>query len=259
MKKGKLLVMCLVIMLLASPLFAQDVSGTTNYQSVILEGFDSFEERQWVACGSKFINDEYVVGSGAAGCESVVRSQLVDAWPEALYRQPPEGEAARSLGINAAFNRKGYNYLEIIPAQENQDGDLVASPVQIPGNVRNLDLWVWGSNRNYYMELHLRDYRGISHTVDLGDIDFRGWHNLRVSIPSSIPQEVVYVPQRQGLELTKLVLWTRPAERTDEFFVYLDQLKVFTDMFEEPFDGERLADPEYVQQLWSQGQQEEEQ
>jgi hypothetical protein len=87
--------------------------------------------------------------------------------------------------------------------------------------------------------------------LDLGAINFAGWRNLRVQIPTYISQSVQYVPQLKTLELVKLVLWTRPSERVDGFWVYLDQIKVFTDVFESPFDGEGLADPERIDELWN--------
>jgi hypothetical protein len=117
--------------------------------------------------------------------------------------------------------------------------------------VKNLDFWVWGSNYDYYMEVQLRDHRGVVHVLDLGAINFAGWRNLRVQIPTYISQSVQYVPQLKTLELVKLVLWTRPSERVDGFWVYLDQIKVFTDVFESPFDGEGLADPERIDELWN--------
>jgi hypothetical protein len=52
------------------------------------------------------------------------------------------------------------------------------------------------------------------------------------------------------MELVKIVLWTRPEEAVDGFHFYLDQVKVLTDVFETPFDGEGLADPDFVQQTW---------
>jgi hypothetical protein len=51
--------------------------------------------------------------------------------------------------------------------------------------------------------------------------------------------------------LVKFVLWTKPHERVDDFYVYFDQVKIFSDMFESPFDGGDLADPEQVEKLWS--------
>jgi hypothetical protein len=40
-------------------------------------------------------------------------------------------------------------------------------------------------------------------------------------------------------------------ERVDNFYVYLDQFKVLTDTFESFYDGDELADPDRVQELWS--------
>ncbi len=236
----KALGLVLLAFLLVSPVFGQAADRPQNFESIMLDDFDDPETSQWMVLGSKFINEDAYP----------LEYQLVEAWPEAVYRRPPEGEELRSLGIRAAFNRQGYNYLEIVPVEEGDDGDMVPRALPLPGRVRNLDMWVWGSNRSYYIEAILRDHRGITHTLHFGEIGFRGWHNIKMDIPTYIPQEVTYVPQRQGLELVKLVLWTRPEERVDQFYVYLDNLKCFTDTFDDPFDGELLADPEYVDQLW---------
>jgi len=45
-----------------------------------------------------------------------------------------------------------------------------------------------------------------------------------------------------------------PTERVDNFFIYFNQLKVLTDTFETLFDGNDLADPVRVQELWGQAQ-----
>jgi hypothetical protein len=74
---------------------------------------------------------------------------------------------------------------------------------------------------------------------------------MKVEIPNSIPQDIKYLPQQQGLELVKLVLWTYPSERVTGFKMYIDQIKAMCDMFETPFDGSGLADPKIVESLWS--------
>lgn len=237
----RLLGIGLVVAFLLLPvvIFAQQ-QATTNYQSVVIESFDNPEESLWAVYGSKFVAEDYPEYS------------WVKTWPDALYRIEPEGMDLRSLGVHAAFDRMGYNYLEFIPV-EDVDGELVPRGIPIPGRVSNLDMWVWGSNYDYYIDLHIRDYRGMVHVLKLGDIGYRGWRNLRIGIPTWIPQGVVYVPQYKGLELVKIVLWTRPEEKVDGFYVYLDEIKVETDMFAEPFDGEVLADPDQVQGIWDEG------
>jgi len=241
MKRGSLLFLSLILVFLtlSTTAFGQQRQATTNVQSIVIEDFDNPEESRWLVRGSKFI---------AEGTPNV---GWVRTWPDALYRAEPEGRELRSLGIEAAFDRKGYNFLEIIPVNQDDEGNVVPDGLPIPGRVRNIDMWVWGSNHDYYIELQLQDYRGIVHTIDLGGINYRGWRNLRVNIPTWIPQGVRYVPSFRGLELVKIVVWTRPYEKVDGFFVYFDEIKVTTDIFEEPFDGERLADPERIEELWS--------
>ena len=37
------------------------------------------------------------------------------------------------------------------------------------------------------------------------------------------------------------------------FFVYIDEIKVETDIYRDPFDGEDLRTADSVQQLWEEG------
>jgi hypothetical protein len=37
----------------------------------------------------------------------------------------------------------------------------------------------------------------------------------------------------------------------DNFYIYIDQLKVLTDTFESFFDGDELADPDWINDVWS--------
>ena len=96
---------------------------------------------------------------------------------------------------------------------------------------------------------HVRDYRGIVHTVPLGSLHFMGWKNLSVTIPRHIPQHIRYLPMEQPLTLVRLVIWTEPVERVDDYFIYFDQLKVLTDVYRTRFDGDVLADQTF--DIWS--------
>jgi hypothetical protein len=247
MRIGRLLGIGLVVVLLIPSAIAAQQQATTNYQSVVIEDFDDPEESRWEVVAGKFVAEGYP------------RMAHVSTWPTALYRTAPEDRDLRSLGVQAAFTRQGYNYVEFIPVEENDDGETVPRGIPIPGQVSNIDMWVWGSNFDYYLDLHIRDYRGMTHVIKLGDINFRGWRNMRINIPTWIPQTSRYTAElRNGeiasdlrtLELMKIVLWTRPNERVNGFFVYFDEIKVETDMYRDPFDGEELRDPEYLQELW---------
>jgi len=114
-----------------------------------------------------------------------------------------------------------------------------------------MDMWVWGSNLNYYIEAYFRDYEGVVHTLYMGDIAYTGWRNLRVRIPPNIRQSRRILPRFAGLSFVKFRIWTGPMERVDNFYVYFNQFKILTDTFETYFDGDDLADPSKVQEFWA--------
>jgi hypothetical protein len=113
-------------------------------------------------------------------------------------------------------------------------------------------MWVWGSNLRYYIEAYFRDYQGVVYSLRLGDLGYQGWRNLRVRIPTNIPQSKRVLPRHAGLTFVKFRIWTTPSERVDNFYVYFNQMKILTDTFESLFDGDELADPERIQEFWAQ-------
>ena len=246
MKKGGLIILSIIFFfLLADSVFSDE--ATENLQAFVVESWDNPDESPWIVRGSKFSS----IIKTDSGDDVYPKMGFVNSWPSNLHRKQPEGKTLRVLGIHGKFDRRGYNYLEIIPAKKNSSGELEAREVLLPGRVKNMDIWVWGANFDYYLEAHLMDYRGINHVLNFGSFKYTGWKNLTVHIPTYIPQSVVYAPALKGLKLIKFVMWTRPSERVDDFYLYLDEFKVFTDMFESIWDGEDLANPQRVEELWS--------
>ncbi|MFP4364314.1 MAG: flagellar filament outer layer protein FlaA [Spirochaetia bacterium] len=234
MKKGVVFFACLLLLLVfAGTAFANDDAALIV--SRVIESFDNTETRQWVSIGSKFATEGYP------------ESQLVEAWPDALFGDNRQGEELRCLGVHGRFDRQGYNYIELIPTDEDEN----PAPVELPGQVRTLDVWVWGSNYDYYLEAHVLDHRGINHVLPLGNLDFVGWRNLSVDVPGTIPQASANIPGLNPLRLTKIVIWTRPRERVNDFYVYIDHIKVLTDVFLDRYDGDDLGDPERMDELWN--------
>jgi len=251
MKLGpKIIVRLLVVaLLLGSCLLAFADEVTVNFVPQILQSFDPDEVgkenyRTWALIPSKF-------GYDAEG-NSLWEEQLVKAWPESLYGKNRDNLDLRVLGMHGAFGRKGYNWVEIVPG-EGEGESFVPKPIPITGRSDAIDLWVWGSNHAYSLEVHLRDFQGIDHVLDFGSLQFIGWKNLRVRIPPTIPQSWKYLPRLRNLELTKLVLWTTPTEKVDDYYMYIDQLKTVSDVFETRFDGDTLADVDTLQEVWGTG------
>lgn len=205
---------------------ADDV--TKNIVSQVIDNFDNPEEIgwSWAAKGSKFIMEGYP------------KVMLVDHVPMAIKNVYPDPDGGyKVLGLEAKFSRQGDNWIDIFPV--NPEGEITEIP--FPGIVSQVDLWVWGSNYNYDLELLLRDSTGRVHTLGMGSLYFAGWKNLFVNIPTSIPQTQVQLPRYKGTTLVGLRIRTRPTERVDQFRIFFDQIKILTDMFETMYDGNELA------------------
>lgn len=238
MKQGARIIFGLFIVFLLCAAAAVADETTVNLESVVVQTFDNPDTDSWIAVGSKFATQ---------GFPQVIYAKT---WPVALFGANSEGKDYRSLGVYGKFNRKEYNWIDMIPVKKDANGNAAPNPLPLPGRVKMIDMWVWGSNYDYYLECYVQDYTGVVHIIPMGDLKFQGWRNLRINIPDSIPQSQPYLPRKEALDLVKFRLWTRPTEKVDGFQIYLDQIKVLTDTFETPFDGDTLADPAVASQIW---------
>jgi hypothetical protein len=250
---------CLFFLPTTLKISAQE-SKIVSYESRVIESFDNDPKTsedctaRWIVIGSKFVDTslKYPIWKS------------IKAWPEALFGKNKEGLDLRCLGIMAGFTRKGYNSLDVIPsrafdATKDKEGDVIAviegkkwvqAPIIFPGRIRTLTLWIWGSNYNYYIEVHLKDHNGAIYVLPIGDLTFTGWKHFSIDIPPSIPQAENYIPRLKRLQLELFRIWTRPDERVTEFWVYLDDLKVLTDLYETRYDGDDLEDESFLQGTW---------
>jgi hypothetical protein len=223
---------------------------------VVLESFNGETTREWhdgrqvrsfdfswdvrASRGATTLNDN--------GNEvSFPRTAFVEAWPRALFGNNRDGANLQSFGINGRFDRQGHNWVDLFPV----DADGEPFEIPMPGRVRNMDLWVWGSNLNYHLEAYVRDSQGIVHRIQLGSLAFAGWRNLSANIPGHIRQDNRVLPAHAQLHFVKFRLWTQPNERVDNFFVYFNRFQILTDVFEAFFDGDELADPDFVSEIWN--------
>jgi hypothetical protein len=263
MKTGISKLVCLVVFVSVPVAWTFSDVNTVELQSRILDRFDGTPytldgveyKYTWKTIGSKF--------STKIGDKTYPIISPVSTAPEALRRQNPE---MKSLGIQGAFDRHGYNWIDIYPVPaENVDGP----PVEIPllGRTRFIDMWVWGSNLDYSMEVYIRDNKGIIHTIPMGRLNYTGWRNLRSAIPGWIPMVSDVLPRSNYVStFVKFRIWTSPQERTYvdrkrdasgnltdiiPFYVYISQLKVLADIYETVYDGDELGYPDNAEELWS--------
>jgi hypothetical protein len=282
----------LLFVLTSVPSFTEDKS--LSLESKILESFEDDPVTgetllsRWIVRPSKFVKTYIDLNDNTE--KKDIRLARVNTWPQALHGKNKEELPLYCLGFTTSFTRKGYNYVEIMPAREydpqkdvrefvegkDNDADVVftkcdkkwvpdrekiiyvdpagkewvSNPIVFEGRTKALSVWVWGANFNYYFEAHLEDHRGITHVLPLGDLTFEGWKNLTIEIPPGIPQAEQYIPKLRRLKLVKFMVWTRPDERVSGFYMYLDQIKILTDLFETRYDGDELEDPQKIQEIW---------
>ena len=251
---------CFVILVLFAVLSAYSDDYTVDLTSIVLESFNGDTTHDWND-GRHQRNFEFSWGLAASrfatkitdedGNEvSYPRSMFIETWPVALFGNNRQGRELKSLGINGRFDRRGYNWIDVYPVQGEGD-DAKPFEIPMPGRIRYIDLWVWSGNFNYYMEAYVRDYHGVVHKIMLGHINHVGWKNLRTNIPNHIPQSKRLLPAHAELQFVKFRIWTQPTESVSNFYVYLKQFKVLSDTFETFFDGEELADPDRITELWA--------
>lgn len=232
---------------------------TKNLQSVVLEDFELGEggnpNRSWIAIPNRFGREENL----EAG-KSLQKLTWIESWPEAYFGRDgkfDDGNGLKDykncLALWMAFNRQGYNLVELYPLEKKDDGKFHKSPIEFRGRVKQIDLWVWGANYDYDVELVLMDYRGIEFRLPVGKIKHIGWKNFVVPLPNYIPQSVSHIPSLKNLSLIKIVIWTNPKEKVTGAYVYIDHIKYLTDIFESKYDGYNLGEDETVNNLWEKG------
>jgi hypothetical protein len=233
MKKGGVLIVSLIFFACLSvvPLFAD--ANTVALESIVVETFDGDSSYEWVTDGIKYASKK--------------DHSLFPVYPQALFRTAEEAEGKQAFGLRGAFQRRGYNWIDIYPANTPE-----GKGIPLRGLVRYVDVWAWGSNLNYRLEVYMRDYTGMIHRIDMGSLRFLGWKNLRAAIPPHFPMSDRALPSNTNSSyFVKFRLWTDPYERVNEFYLYLDHLKVLSDTFTTRFDGDELSNKDKADELWA--------
>lgn len=234
--KSKVTLLCLFLILAgsATALIAQG-TGSVDF-TLTLENFDEGSRtREWKVQGSRYASQDYP------------KMAYAEVYPVAMRNTVEDESTQRVLGVNSEFDRIGYNYFEIIPVDKTTQE---YSPIYFEGVVESLDLWVWGANYIYTLEVCLMDYNGIVHRLKVCDLDFIGWQYKKVSVPHTIPQLVRQIPHARPLRLTKFIVTSSKQERVDNFYIYLDFIRYLTNQVHDQFDGDELVRPDTIEEIW---------
>ncbi|CEM62524.1 hypothetical protein DWQ65_01360 [Treponema phagedenis] len=222
MKQGGLILAGFVLIFASMLPLAAD--SEVNYQTYMVDTFDTTEEWTWEAVGSKFVTEGYPVLKFFDGMPHAVRVMQSD--PDAEYR---------FMGVQFKFNRQGDNWVDIVPMKDGKNYE-----IPLKGIVNRFDLWVWGAGYLYSMEMLVRDCNGRVHVLPLGPLNYQGWKNLAVKVPTNIPQASKYLSNVKYMSFVAFRIRTSPMERVDDFYIFIDQFKALTNVFVNSYDGFEL-------------------
>ena len=231
MKHGGLILAGIVLVFLSVfvPLAADE--GAINYQTYMVDDFDNPDGQDWSykAVGSKFVADGYPL------------LKYFDGMPRSVRVMQDSDEKAKYLGLQFKFNRKGDNWVDIVPTKQGANGE-EAYEIPFKGIIQRFDMWVWGAGYYYDLEIIVRDCEGRTHTLSMGPVNFKGWKNMYVRVPTSIPQRSKYLGNKRHMFFVALRIRTRPTERVDDFKIFFDQFKALTNVYVDSYDGFELTE-----------------
>lgn len=239
-QSGVVCVLVVLLLMLSVPVFAQP--NSKSVETIMIDDFDTKEDMDWIwkVQASKFIH----IGDDAS--TTFPKIGYFEAIPNSLkaYRTPSD-PTPYVLGVQVSYDRKGDNWFEVYPS-DKETGEVYEIPLK--GIVSQLDMWVWGANYNYYLEVLLRDADGNVHVVPVCSLNFQGWKNVVIDMPSTVRQQSRL---RSGPETANFVGFRVRAdanEFADDFVIYFDQLRYSTNTLNNIYDGYELRKPDFEAQ-----------
>ncbi len=179
-----------------------------------------------------------------------------DLIPERWSQDKKGMEKKNCLGVHFRFKyTDSGNSVHILPPPEVQWDDPAKAvqtfdprtgssaqerAIQLPGRAKGISLWVHGRGNDYTLEVWVKDFKGDVHILKYGSLNFVGWKPMKVDIPGSIPQEVQSYPQTKVTKIVRFVIRSTANAGPEEVFLFFDQIKILTDVFEVNFDGQTL-------------------
>ncbi|MDH5716870.1 MAG: flagellar filament outer layer protein FlaA [Spirochaetia bacterium] len=174
--------------------------------------------------------------------------KLVDGVPKNLS---DDQNNKKSLGLKFSFAYQGYNSVTLTPKntirrylgqldEKNERAFVDIQGISLPGKVRAVGVYVLGRGNDYNMEAWVEDWRGDTHLLKFGSLNFIGWRPLIAKIPVSIPQDIESFPPNKNLVLKKFVIRSTPNSGKEDVYLFFDGLKVLSDSYQVQFGGDEI-------------------
>lgn len=233
------LVIAIAFLCVSGHLFAQQGTdlgrlGVDTAQQDLQEiSVDKFEHegfwRATISPDSGFITSRLFYGS-PDGKDPLPESEMLEQ--EDIY----------VLGARVDFLRRGHTSFYIRPRR----------PLPVEGITKSISVWAVGRNFNHRLNVLVQDLYGREFALPMGKLNFQGWQLMTVAVPAQpfvgragIVQRDFHIPHRMGLSIVGFRVDVDPAEAIGTYYLYLDDLRVVTDLF-----ADNARDPDDISDAW---------
>jgi len=238
MKLKNTLLMMLILIVSASYVGAQDkTTAVEPLERVTLEDFEMAED--WKAKSTSPLGETKTL-------KMIQRGLIKDVFDEkstpdaydvktGSYSDAKQEERIGKnhiLGVKTYFANRGFDRVEVAPPQE----------FIIKGKARQVSVWVLGRKYRHSLFAKFRDYKGNTHNIRLGRLDFFGWRKLTAPIPGFVPQSTRFSVLDKNIRFVSLFVTSDVNEPAGEFYFYVDDLEIRTDKQESLYPGFEVKD-----------------
>ena len=139
------------------------------------------------------------------------------------YGIPKSYSKEKVLGVKVEYISRGYNWFSIRPVK----------PIVIEGICQSISVWVAGRNYKHWLKGIIQDFYGYERLLYIDRLNFIGWKELSFSIPEVVTQRDFHFVDKQGIKFNGFVVECDPMETFGVYYLYLDELRSVTDIFNE--------------------------
>ena len=136
------------------------------------------------------------------------------------------------MGVKTFFDNRGFDRVEITPPNE----------YIIKGRARQIGIWVLGRKYRHTLFIKLRDYKGNTHNIRMGKLDFFGWRKLTATIPGYIPQSTRFSLLDKNINFVSIFVTSDVHEVGGDFYFYVEDLEIRSDKYDLIYPGYEIKD-----------------
>jgi len=170
-------------------------------------------------------NNFYVVKADGVTKEKRSRARTIfedknigDKVPELYSRE-------KVLGVKIEYIARGYNWFSVIPIK----------PIVVEGRCQSMSVWVAGRNYKHVLKFLIQDFNGSQRILYGSSLNFTGWKKITTYIPGNekVKQWDHHFIDKEGIKFNGFLIECDPIETFGSYFIYFDELRATTDLFNE--------------------------